>query len=225
VNPCGINPAYIRNHPLQNPGKIRVFNVYHTVIPLTDKELMQNIILSARNALTHSDEFKERFVRKSFFLGQTYEQHVNQWKWQRMSWMPTIKELPKYLDEDLKESYLSTLKMDTALSTMYNYLQRVAVGLEQVVLDQAAYDGEFTQEFNEAEYKLKAVLCELQVAMLERGIQAIKDPSRDDMPEDVRNLKYISYRAIRDWFVFRDYMNILEYIIQTSTYIMGKNES
>ena len=40
---------------------------------------------------------------------------------------------------------------------IYNYLQRFAVGLEEIVLDQALFDGEFTQEFNEAEYKLKAV--------------------------------------------------------------------
>ena len=40
---------------------------------------------------------------------------------------------------------------------MYNYLQRFAVGLEEVVIDQALFDGEFIQEFNEAEYKLKAV--------------------------------------------------------------------
>ena len=40
---------------------------------------------------------------------------------------------------------------------MYNYLQRFAVGLEVMVEDQAVYDGQFIMEFNEAEYKLKAV--------------------------------------------------------------------
>ena len=48
-------------------------------------------------------------------------------------------------------------QLDTALLRIYNYLQRFAVGLEEVVLDQALFDGEFIQEFNEAEYKLKAV--------------------------------------------------------------------
>ena len=48
-------------------------------------------------------------------------------------------------------------QLDTALSKMYNYLQRFAVGLEEIVIDQALFDGEFIQEFNEAEYKLKAV--------------------------------------------------------------------
>ena len=48
-------------------------------------------------------------------------------------------------------------QLDTALLRIYNYLQRFAVGLEEVVLDQDLFDGEFIQEFNEAEYKLKAV--------------------------------------------------------------------
>ena len=55
---------------------------------------------------------------------------------------------------------LCPFQLDTALQRIYNYLQRFAVGLEEVVLDQALFDGEFIQEFNEAEYKLKAVSWE-----------------------------------------------------------------
>lgn len=43
------------------------------------------------------------------------------------------------------------------MKNIYGYLQRLAVGLEQVVLDQNVYDGRFMEEFNEAEFKLKAV--------------------------------------------------------------------
>ena len=57
--------------------------------------------------------------------------------------------------------------MDTALLRIYNYLQRFAVGLEEIVLDQALFDGEFIQEFNEAEYKLKAVSSELAAVRTE----------------------------------------------------------
>ena len=40
---------------------------------------------------------------------------------------------------------------------MYRFLQRLSVGLEQIVFDQNMYDGRFMEEFNEAEFKLKAV--------------------------------------------------------------------
>ena len=54
--------------------------------------------------------------------------------------------------------------MDTALAKMYNYLQRFAVGLEVMVEDQAVYDGDFIMEFNEAEYKLKAVSLVIHIS-------------------------------------------------------------
>ena len=54
-------------------------------------------------------------------------------------------------------------QVDDTLRNLYSYLQRLAVGLEQVVLDQTLYDGHFMEEFNEAEFKLKAVRMTLTV--------------------------------------------------------------
>ena len=59
-----------------------------------------------------------------------------------------------------------SFQLDSALKKMYNYLQRFAVGLEVMVEDQAMYDGEFIMEFNEAEYKLKAVNEKLLMLMI-----------------------------------------------------------
>jgi len=203
VNPCGIDPVMAKNHALQ---------MYHDVTPLSDQELIQNILLSAKNALVHSDDFKEKFVRRTFSTS-SWKDHHETWKEQRYNWLPSWKDIPKHLHESLEGGHLQKLKLDTALSRMYNYLQRFAVGLEEVVIDQALFDGEFIQEFNEAEYKLKAVLCELQMAMLERDIDIGHDVSRDIMKDDVRDIQDQSYRNLRDWYIYRDYMNGLEYVI------------
>ena len=48
-------------------------------------------------------------------------------------------------------------QIDETIKNIYKFLQKLAVGLEQVVLDQTLYDGHFMEEFNEAEFKLKAV--------------------------------------------------------------------
>ena len=48
-------------------------------------------------------------------------------------------------------------QVDQSLKNMYRFLQRLSVGLEQIVFDQNMYDGRFMEEFNEAEFKLKAV--------------------------------------------------------------------
>ncbi len=63
--------------------------------------------------------------------------------------------LPRYSYSFASSS--SFFQVEESLRNVYRYLQRLAVGLEQVVLDQILYDGRFVEEFNEAEFKLKAV--------------------------------------------------------------------
>ena len=48
-------------------------------------------------------------------------------------------------------------QIETTLQNMYSYLQKLAVGLEQVALDQMIYEGLYDEEFNLAEYRLKGV--------------------------------------------------------------------
>ena len=51
------------------------------------------------------------------------------------------------------------------------------------------------------------------MAMLERDIDIGSDVSRDIMKDDVRDIQDQSYRNLRDWYIYRDYMNGLEYVI------------
>merc|ERR1711963_74265 len=174
--------------------------------------------LVKKNALVHADDFKEKFVQ-STFSSRSWEEHHETWKEHRYEWLPSWQEIPKHLHEALATPHLSKLKLDSALKRMYNYLQRFAVGLEVMVEDQAMYDGDFIMEFNEAEYKLKAVLCELQMAMLERGLEVGEDVDRSIMSKEVRNTEDSSYRNLRDWYIYRDYMNGLEYVIHAFAHL------
>jgi len=207
VNPCGIDPALVKKHALA-----------HKMTPLTNQEIITSILLSAKNALVHADDFKEKFVQ-STFSSRSWEEHHETWKEHRYEWLPSWQEIPKHLHEALATPHLSKLKLDSALKRMYNYLQRFAVGLEVMVEDQAMYDGDFIMEFNEAEYKLKAVLCELQMAMLERGLEVGEDVDRSIMSKEVRNTEDSSYRNLRDWYIYRDYMNGLEYVIHAFAHL------
>ena len=49
------------------------------------------------------------------------------------------------------------MQIESTLRNLYSYLQKLAVGLEQVALDQMIYDGIYDEEFNLAEYRLKGV--------------------------------------------------------------------
>jgi hypothetical protein len=49
------------------------------------------------------------------------------------------------------------LQLDTALKDTYRYLQKYAVGMEQVVWDQMDSNGAFKNQFADIEFKLRAV--------------------------------------------------------------------
>lgn len=54
-------------------------------------------------------------------------------------------------------NFLCQFQVEDILRSMYRGLQKLAVGLEQVVLDQAFHGGSFYQHFHEAEFQLKYV--------------------------------------------------------------------
>ncbi|XP_059084110.1 uncharacterized protein LOC131881294 isoform X2 [Tigriopus californicus] len=220
INPCGIN--------LKASQKLAShFSLSHhsEVTPLTQAELLENVILVAKNALRHSSVFKEDFVKKTFLVDNWWEHH-DAWSDMRYQWLPTWSEIPKNLHERTSQAHLETLKIEKAIKDIHRYLQKMAVGLEQVVLDQTLYDGQFMEEFNEAEYKLKAVLCELQIAMMEMGLSvdesAPDDTLRSIMSPEIRDIEDRSYRDLRDWYIYRDYMNGLEYVLHSFHYLKGQ---
>ena len=65
-------------------------------------------------------------------------------------------------------------------------------------------------------------LCEIQAAMLERSVIPHEDITRHIMGNDVRHTGNSSVRNLRDWVIFRDCMNGLEYVIQVFEYFKQK---
>ena len=51
--------------------------------------------------------------------------------------------------------------MMSALQNTFIYLQKLAAGMEQVVIDQADHNGKFLLEFDTAQYALKTVSTKL----------------------------------------------------------------
>jgi hypothetical protein len=57
VNPCGIHPKAMKRLASN-------FGFHYEVRPLSDRELLENVILAAKNALRHSKFFKEDYVSR-----------------------------------------------------------------------------------------------------------------------------------------------------------------
>lgn len=65
----------------------------------------------------------------------------------------------------------------------------------------------------------------MQVALVERGVMPRPDVTRDAMSPDYRGMSAATFRNLRDWLIFRDYMNGLEYIIQVFEHLIRNLES
>ncbi|XP_067008315.1 uncharacterized protein [Anabrus simplex] len=208
INPCGIGQT-----PNLPELDSEIASDYHS------EELLDRILIQARTALMQAERFKEDYTLKTFKMG--FSQFYELWKTNHYEWLPSSEEIPKDLGETMPQEHLDKLKLDMALRNVYQYLQRFAVGLEQVVWDQGE-DGEFKSAFEDAELKLKATLCEVQVTMLESSVNQPEDIKRDIMGERYRVMNELSLRNLRDWLIFRDYMNGLEYVIQVFEHFKRK---
>ncbi|KAK0159813.1 hypothetical protein PV327_010886 [Microctonus hyperodae] len=148
------------------------------------------------------------------------------WKNSHYDWLPNQKAIPKQLGEHLPKEYLDKLnpeELDRILLDIYQYLQLYAVGLEQIVWDQDDYRLGAGKNFSDAEFKLRTVLCEVQVALEERGVQPRVEVTRAAMSNEYRLLgRSTTYRNVRDWLIFRDYMNGLEFLIEVFDHLRQK---
>ncbi|KAK5650164.1 hypothetical protein RI129_001193 [Pyrocoelia pectoralis] len=210
INPCGIDMGAV----------LHTLNI--EVPKVSDLDLLTSIINQARIALSKANQFKDDFAQQIF--NSNIEQLHKNWKQARYEWLPQDSQIPKSLNEPVTEEHLEMLKMDNALVDTYEHLQKIAVGLEQVVQDQEREGGPLVDNFKQSELNLRLVLCELQMATYERGIHSKLHPdvTRDLMPDYLRNDKVNTSRNLRDWIIYRDYMNTLEYVIQVFDYFKSK---
>ncbi|XP_058792543.1 uncharacterized protein LOC131664997 isoform X2 [Phymastichus coffea] len=197
------------------------------VVQLNDATLLGNIVMQAKTALNYAHGFRDDFIKKTFNTDYA-DLHLT-WKDNHYDWLPGPKQIPKMLGEHLDQDYLHKLEvrmLDTALLDAYEYMQRYAVGLEQIAWDQEDYALDFRKQFKDTEYNLRSVLCELQMALAERGVTPRADVTRDVMSVEFRDMsESATYRNLRDWLIFRDYMNGLEYVVQVFEHFIRCFES
>ncbi|XP_014206742.1 uncharacterized protein LOC106638192 [Copidosoma floridanum] len=208
LNPCGFAAEEFE-------GEIEV-------VQLNDVTLLSNVIMQAKNALSYARSFRETYVKRTFNTDLA-DLHAT-WKDNHYGWLPGPKQIPKQLGEHLDPEFRDKLEIrmiDTALLDAYEYMQRYAVGLEQIAWDQEDHHHEFWKQFKNTEYNLRSVLCELQMALAERSVAQREDVSRDVMSDEYRDMSDATFRNLRDWIIFRDYMNGLEYVVEVFEHLIS----
>ena len=90
-------------------------------------------------------------------------------------------------------------------------MQRVAVGIEQVTLDQALYGSRFLQEFRQIEHHIVGILCDLHYAMKHQKKELPVAVTKEIMAEIYRDVPDTSGRNIRDAIILREYDQALQH--------------
>lgn len=66
------------------------------------------------------------------------------------------------------------------------------------------------------------ILCELREIIPESKLSLYQNANEETMPTEFRHMDDHTYRHVRDWLIFRDYMNVVEYLIQVMEYFKTK---
>ncbi|XP_008190287.2 uncharacterized protein LOC103312158 isoform X1 [Tribolium castaneum] len=187
---------------------------------MPDVQLIDQILNQAQIAEVRAKMFKEEYVHKTFNMDA--QQLHNYYKDKDYDWLPT-KEIPKNLDQAVPQEHLDTLEFKPTLTTVYSNLQKFAVGIEQIVWDEEDRNGPFKSSFVQTEDYLRTLLCEIYTAIIEKELTVEQNVDRDIMGPEFRNMDNTSMN-IRNWIIYRDYLNMLEYIIQVFRHFKAKIE-
>lgn len=66
------------------------------------------------------------------------------------------------------------------------------------------------------------ILCELREIIPVSKLSLFEDTSREIMAPEYRHMENLTHQHVRDWLIFRDYMNLVEYIIQVMEHFKTK---
>ncbi|XP_044002445.1 uncharacterized protein LOC122848432 isoform X2 [Aphidius gifuensis] len=167
-----------------------------------------------KQAHSHAKHFRDKFLHATLRVGPL--EATQSWRDMRYDWLPTFDQIPKHLGLLLSPEYLEKMEMrmlDQVFVNAYNYLQIYSVAIEQIVWDQKDRQWDFYDSFETMRTQTLAILCEIHLILLSRGITAKEPPLREHMPENAR-VADETYLHLRDWIILRDYMNSLEYFTQ-----------
>lgn len=206
INPCGVQ---LTGDADRTPGN-----------SITDAEMLENIVTQAEIACSKAEDVKNEFAPIFFKMdaGEVHELLKNQ---HYSDWLPNWH---KQYGEQVPEEHLNSLELNKSLLDAYHNLQRIAVGIETIVADLQYNQEPMVKQFKDTEDNLRNVLCEIQMTIMQRNIlsQMHPDVQREDMPEKYRDMGSGTDRKARNWIFLREYINGLQYIIQSLGFIKNK---
>lgn len=117
------------------------------------------------------------------------------------------------------------MQLEKAMVDSYMYLQTIAAGLEQMRWDDVDNNNSLLSHiYNSTEDRIMTILCELQDGMLASNIKIGQNVQRDVVPINLRanHTSDAGERKTRDLLIFREYLNVVEYVKECFEYLRDK---
>ncbi|XP_076054902.1 uncharacterized protein LOC143033403 [Oratosquilla oratoria] len=187
---------------------------------LPTSELSGYIFTNVQRSRSHINSFQDKFAQNTLM-------HPN-WTSAVMS-LGSMSDRPPYLPEiplaqatdTVSPDVLEGTTFETELVKVYEYLQRYAVGIEQVTLDQALYKADFLKEFRDLEHYLVTLLCEVKNAMAHLGLTPSDTITKDIMSQTARDSDSETKRNNRDFVILKEYIRGLRYMEDVFNHFMS----
>ncbi|CAH0553243.1 unnamed protein product [Brassicogethes aeneus] len=177
----------------------------------SDSEIFQAIIMQAHTTRDLAADIKDEFVKHNFKAPVNTAAFDNIELEKMEEWLP---KLPKKYSQSVPQETLKALEFDEALLDIYKILQTSAVSMEQLVWEKQ--NSPIHQDLVSVEQNLKNLLCEIHEMIRYRNL-VVTDVDRSIMTEEARNVN-TSDGTIRNWIIYREFMNSLEYTSELFTY-------
>ncbi|GIX93465.1 uncharacterized protein CDAR_408941 [Caerostris darwini] len=191
--PRWINPCDLPGH-LFDPLSDMVGAPY-----VDEFEIAQGLAKKSRLARDQAKHLFTEFIDEAFADGSFLDGLSSH----RLTWLPKV-----------TRSEVRNMDLPEACPFWFRVMQYYGVGMEQVIMDEVLYGGSFLTFYREAENHLTQLLCQLQMSIYLLRVK--QDP---DVLRDVMNQKYrsgaMSQRMLRNYLIFRDYINALEIMVET----------
>ncbi|XP_054273721.1 uncharacterized protein LOC128993766 isoform X2 [Macrosteles quadrilineatus] len=216
INPCGVNNYKAPYKSIWEfpASQRRTGQEWKRLITVTRQSIV--------NARESFETFRQRYVKETFQVD--FFSHNKEWEKHDYNWLPNI---PKKLGEPVPRKQLERpIYFDLFVKLMTQWLQIVDVGLEQVLwdwnLETDQGNPKYKDAFKDMWHKNNLVLCDMWKYGKDLGLN-IHDVNRSIMPNEFRDIQDETTRNIRDWIIFKSYMNLLEYMADVLKYFLDKD--
>lgn len=168
-------------------------------------DLINQVYITSSEANRTKEDYAQKTFSKSFdelFVDRSY------------AWLPT---LPKQYKEEVLERDLKSKTPIELVKDLYRYLQIYGVAIDEAANEAAPNSAD--QVFLQKKAELRALLCEFNSFLTAIKILPSCDVTDSIMPDNMKTNLDTTGRDTRNYIIYKEYLNCLEYLDQALKYL------